>query len=174
MTDQMKVITASGDVPGLGPRISESRNVLAFSLQPTASTMKNRHETPATTPQFGCNALMHSQMRNIMSSRGACFVSNSVYFCLLLPPLIPRRPSARTQLCRELNRELNRQSARLSSRQRCDTNTSHLTTELPKHLLLKVTRKLQSDTSNRTQSANLRTTNCRTTRYACTSTKAGP
>jgi len=50
--------------------------------------MKIRHETPAITPPFGCNALMHRQMRKIMCSRGACFVSISVYFCLLLPPLI--------------------------------------------------------------------------------------
>jgi hypothetical protein len=49
--------------------------------------MKNRHETPATTPQFGYNSLIHSQMRTIMPGRGACFVSICVYFCLLLPPL---------------------------------------------------------------------------------------
>jgi len=51
--------------------------------------MKNRHETPVTMPQFGCNALMNSQMRKIMSGRGACFVSIFVYFCLLLPPTDP-------------------------------------------------------------------------------------
>jgi len=69
---------------GLRTRASESN-----SLQPTASTrndtMKNRHKTPVTTPTFCCNALIHSQMRKIMSSRGTCFVSNSVYFCLLIP-----------------------------------------------------------------------------------------
>ncbi len=32
--------------------------------------MKNRHETPATTPQFGCNSLMNGQMRKIMSKIG--------------------------------------------------------------------------------------------------------
>ena len=41
---------------------------------------KNRHETPVTTPQFFCNALMHSQMNKIMSGLRACFVSISVYF----------------------------------------------------------------------------------------------
>ena len=85
-----------GDVPrDLG--ISESLpNLTPFSLQPKHllpsatrhGTMKIRHEIPVTTPQFGCNSLMHSQMRKIMSKRGAWFVSNSVYFCLLLPPLI--------------------------------------------------------------------------------------
>ena len=51
-------------------------------------TMKNRHETPVTTPQPGCNSLMNGQMRKIMSGRGACIVSICVYFCLLLPPPI--------------------------------------------------------------------------------------
>ncbi len=50
--------------------------------------MKIRHETQVTTSQFGCNSLMQSQMRKIMSRRDACFVSNYVYFCLLLLPLI--------------------------------------------------------------------------------------
>ena len=50
--------------------------------------MKIRHETPVTTPQFGCNSLMQSQMRKIMSGREACFVSIYVYFCLLFPTLI--------------------------------------------------------------------------------------
>ena len=54
--------------------------------------MKIRHETPVTTPQFGCNSLMQSQMRKIMSGREACFVSIYVYFCLLLPPLISAAP----------------------------------------------------------------------------------
>ena len=49
--------------------------------------MKNRHETPVTTPQFGCNSLMQ-RMRKIMSGKGACFVSIFVYFCLLLLTLI--------------------------------------------------------------------------------------
>jgi len=84
-------------LPEQGLGIAESRNVLAanltaFSLPPKhlfgRNTMNNRHETPAITPQFGCNSLMHSYMRKIMCSRGACFVSISVYFCLLLPPLI--------------------------------------------------------------------------------------
>ena len=44
--------------------------------------MKNRHETPVTTPQFGCNSLMHGQMQKIMSGMEACFVSICVYFCL--------------------------------------------------------------------------------------------
>ena len=48
-------------------------------------TMKNRHETPVTASQFSCNSFMHSQMRKIISGREACFVSISVYFCLLLP-----------------------------------------------------------------------------------------
>ena len=52
--------------------------------------MKIRHEIPITTSQFGCNSLMQSQMQKIMSGRGACFVSNSVYFCLL-PPTDPMR-----------------------------------------------------------------------------------
>ena len=47
--------------------------------------MINRHGTPVTTPQFDCNSLMHGQMQKIMSGRGACFVSTSVYFCLFLP-----------------------------------------------------------------------------------------
>jgi len=54
--------------------------------------MKNRHDTPVTTTQFGCNSLMNSQMRQGMSRRGACFVSIFVYFCLLLPPT-DSRPS---------------------------------------------------------------------------------
>jgi len=54
--------------------------------------MKNRHETPATTPQFGCNSLMHSRMRKIMSERDACFVSICVYFSTF-SPTAPMRSS---------------------------------------------------------------------------------
>jgi len=101
MADQVKVITASREVVGCGaqgtaparqnragPTWDDGRLVTKpNSLQPKTrhDTMKNRHETPVTTPPFECNALMHSQMRTIMSSRGSWFVSNSVYFCLLLP-----------------------------------------------------------------------------------------
>jgi hypothetical protein len=50
--------------------------------------MKNRHDTPVTTPQSGCNSLMYSKMPKIISGMGACFVSICVYFCLLFTPLI--------------------------------------------------------------------------------------
>ena len=73
--------------------------------------MKNRHETPATTPQFGCKALIHSQMRKIMSRREACFVSISVYFCLLLPPScgneersLPRETFSHRRCCNSRSR----------------------------------------------------------------------
>ena len=70
--------------------------------------MKNRHETPDTKPQFGCNSLMHSQMRKIMSGMEACFVSNSVYFCLRLPPLISASPvgAYESRLARLFHRDL--------------------------------------------------------------------
>ena len=58
---------------------------IAIRLRFLRDTMKNRHETPATTPQLCRNQLMHIQMRKIMSGVGACSVSISVYFCLLFP-----------------------------------------------------------------------------------------
>ena len=55
--------------------------------------MKNRHDTPVTTPQFGGISLMHRQLRKIMSGREACFVSIYVYFCLHLPQLFRSQAS---------------------------------------------------------------------------------
>ena len=76
--------------------------------------MKNRHQTPATTPQFGGISLINRQLRTIVSNGEACFVSISVYFCLLLStssPLISASPGGTyaSNLAQLFHRDLHEQ-----------------------------------------------------------------